>query len=560
MPCANPVARSCVRSVANAADAIAGLSRPPGSLIYSDFVSGLGGADPLLGYSLLGGQYEGGVLVGLRPACDDLTFAGLPGVRGMRTMWQVTNLNASNGLSGWSKIGVDVVSDIAFPTIGPGQHIATSLASVFTAGTSYTATLRLHVLTQIFVQVTFTSLTHGVTQYANIDMFNGVCTYSTGCAVYVRKIGDIVEIQYTATATTSGNGSVAIVFIPNGTSLRVPSYTGDGVSSVEFISLMLSATSYPVPYVPPGTTQTTTAHNGTSGIHYAMPQNGPVWNQLNGKPDGVELVTNGGFESTSGWSLLGTSLTIVGGKLIFAEADATYRYCRQNYVFSVGARYKVTITGSITSGTYQFVVIGGASVIVPITFVNGVATFEFTALTGNSQFEISRAAGINSAEFDNISIQKLVPQPLTLATRIVMGVGSAELPLDIELNWFSSSGTPPSDLYSLKVSGSGRIARSHDKTLQTFVTGEWTRYEQLILAMQVNTAGTQFRVGAYRVAAKTWSWSAWTAYDGSFNPSAVYQKLMLAFGNNYPMWHLRHWISDYQAPDSDILSAMGVAA
>jgi len=434
MPCANPVARSCVRSVANAADAIAGLSSPQGSLIYSDFMSGLGGADPLLGYSLLGAQYQDGVLVGLQPACDDLTFAGLPGVRGMRTMWQVTNLNASNGLSGWSKIGVDVVSDIAFPTIGPGQHIATSLASVFTAGTSYTATLRLHVLTQIFVQVTFTSLTHGVTQYANIDMFNGVCTYSTGCAVYVRKIGDIVEIQYTATATTSGNGSVAIVFIPNGTSLRVPSYTGDGVSSVEFISLMLSATSYPVPYVPPGTTQTTTAHNGTSGIHYDMPQNGPIWNQL----------------STA--------------------------------------------------------------------------------------------------------------KPLTLAARIVPGVGSADIPNSTTLNIRTCRSDPNRMLRIVKDSSGNCRVELHDgtNTAQSPII-TWSRYQQLVVVGQVLTGGLQMRAGA-KVGAGALSFGSAVTYAGTFGPDAVYSKLMLAHSNVYPIYTLKDWLADYQVSDSDILSAMGVAA
>lgn len=64
------------------------------------------------------------------------------------------------------------------------------------------------------------------------------------------------------------------------------------------------------------------------------------------------------------------------------------------------------------------------------------------------------------------------------------------------------------------------------------------------------------RVGVYRVAAKTWSWSSWAAYDGSFNPSATYQKLMIAFGNNYPMWHIAHWMSSKQSTESEILTAL----
>lgn len=344
MPCANPVARSCVRSVANAADAISGLSRPPGSLIYSDYRQGIVGADPLLGYSLLGGQYQDGVLVGLQPACDDLAFAGLPGVRGMRTMGQVTNL------------------------FGGDSSVARSVAL---SAQGYTL--------QVFGAGSVT------------------CSYGTATAAS--------PLTFTATAGTT-------LFTPSGVS-----------------RWMLTATAYPVPYVPPGTTQTSTAHNGTTGMHYAMPQNGPVWNQL----------------STA--------------------------------------------------------------------------------------------------------------KPLTLAARIVPGVGSAELPV-CNVPLFSVITAP---LFYLDKPSVGRVARTSDGTSSPAVTGEWSRYEQLILAMQVSTAGTQFSVGVYRVATKTWSWSSLVAYDGSFNPSAVYQKLMIAFSNNYPMWHLVHWLADYQATDADILVAMGVA-
>ena len=318
---------------------------PSGSIVYSDFTGGLGGADPSLGYSLLGGQYQDGVSVGLQPACDDLAFAGLPGTRGMRTMGQVTNL-----FSGDSSIARSV----------------TLTAQVYTL--------------QVFGSGSIT------------------CSYGTATAAS--------PLIFTATAG-------ATLFTPTGVS-----------------KWMLTATAYPVPYVPPGVTQTSTAHNGTSGIAYNMPQNGPVWNQL----------------STA--------------------------------------------------------------------------------------------------------------KPLTLAARIVMGVASEELPQSSYNAIFSASSSGV--LSFARYLGTYGFPRGTDGTSVAQLDGTWSRYEQLVLVMQVNTAGTQFRVGVYRVAAKTWSWSSWAAFDGSFNPSAVYQKLMIAFGNNYPMWHIVDWMADYQATEADIKAAVGV--
>lgn len=65
-------------------------------------------------------------------------------------------------------------------------------------------------------------------------------------------------------------------------------------------------------------------------------------------------------------------------------------------------------------------------------------------------------------------------------------------------------------------------------------------------------AGAKVGVGAL-------SFGSAVTYAGSFGPDATYSKLMLAHSNVYPIHTLKDWLADYQASDSDILSAVGVA-
>ena len=83
-----------------------------------------------------------------------------------------------------------------------------------------------------------------------------------------------------------------------------------------------------------------------------------------------------------------------------------------------------------------------------------------------------------------------------------------------------------------------------------------TRGDVVRFFVQVNTAATQFRVG-YMIEGThtTIQWSAWSAFDGSFNPSTLY-RLMLGYNNAYPMWINKITAWKKQASDAEILEAM----
>lgn len=146
---------------------------------------------------------------------------------------------------------------------------------------------------------------------------------------------------------------------------------------------------------------------------------------------------------------------------------------------------------------------------------------------------------------------------MTLATRVRMGVGSGDLANGTSLTTL----TPRADtgpFYTRKGSGgeniivAGTDGTSFITTLQTV----WPRNVVFRSFAQVNTAGTQFRVG-YMIegAHTTIQWSAWSAFDGSFNPSTLY-RLMLGYNNAYPMWFNKITAWKEQVSDARILEAM----
>ena len=155
--------------------------------------------------------------------------------------------------------------------------------------------------------------------------------------------------------------------------------------------------------------------------------------------------------------------------------------------------------------------------------------------------------------------QALTGQPLTLATRVRMGVGSGDtagqrqtiLAQDTAstasvLHWRNN--TP--DLYA--------ASRAYDgvSTASAYLYGELQRNSIIKHIVQVNTAGTQFRVGYMIEGTHTAiQWGPWLAFDGSFNPSTLY-RLMLSCNNPYPMWFNKITAWKEQVTDAEILEAM----
>lgn len=371
------------------------------------------------------------------------------------------------------------------------------------------------------------SIARAVTLTAQSYTLQVIGAGTVSCSYGTATVG--TPLKFTATAGTT-------IFTPSGATLW-----------------MLTATKYPVPYVPPGVTQPVGYGSASGGVWFTNPDGSELWNALDGdstRGDGVELAANGQFDSATGWSLSGSGVSISGGKLVFVKTDTSYRYCRQSYPFVASRKYLLAFDNlNIISGGYNVVVGGGTTQVIPI--VNGQKSLVITALAGNNLFEISRTGSplaLNSLTLDGLSLQRIQPQPFTLATRIPMGVGSADLPIPSYNNQIINclpSVLPSVSMFERNPSGLGYPSTVKDGTAVVNAGGgvAWPRNAVIQRFTQVNTAGTRFRVG-YMIedTHTTIQWShpsedstTWAAFDGSFNPSTLY-RFMLGYNNPYPMW------------------------
>jgi hypothetical protein len=146
----------------------------------------------------------------------------------------------------------------------------------------------------------------------------------------------------------------------------------------------------------------------------------------------------------------------------------------------------------------------------------------------------------------------------TCAALVTMGVGSSEMVAGSTHNVMSVNNTRASILYYHDFLGSPRIVRAYDgETLSGVISGSWDRKEIHLKVVETNTNGTQFRVGNKRYTEdmvaidSNMVWSAWTTYDGSFNPETY---LKLAYGSTVPLWfkQIQVW-SEGERPEADIV-------
>lgn len=152
----------------------------------------------------------------------------------------------------------------------------------------------------------------------------------------------------------------------------------------------------------------------------------------------------------------------------------------------------------------------------------------------------------------------LTGEPLTLATRVRMGVGSGDLPNASLGDIVSCLPKGYGMQYFEKTAGGTEyIARAYDRSsVSGYSISSWPRNAIIRRVTQVNTSGTQYRVG-YMIEGThtTIQWSAWANYDGSFNPTTLY-RLMLGYGTAYPMWYNKITVWKKQVTDAEILEAM----
>ena len=203
----------------------------------------------------------------------------------------------------------------------------------------------------------------------------------------------------------------------------------------------------------------------------------------------------------------------------------------------------------------------------PVTFTPDGATYWMLTATSypvpytppGTTMPASNATATNGVWFtlaDGSPVWKaLTGEPLTLATRVRMGVGSEDF-IGAYPKILGCSTNSEMQFYFVTSGGVAGASRASDGKTSVVSGGTWPRSAIICRITQVNTAGTQFRVGYMIEGTHTAiQWSAWVAYDGSFDPSTLY-RLMLGYNNPHPMWYNKIAAWKKQATDAEILEAL----
>lgn len=420
------------------------------------------------------------------------------------------------------------------PNSTNGFHDVSKLRTV-TAGQSYTFTVEFKAAQYSWVALRV----DGINAFFNLAT-GALGTVGVGLSASIKTNG---SGGYICTITRVVSSSSVYFVIRLATSDGVTSFSGNGSDSILARYPIITATAYPVPYVPPGVTQPASNATSTGGNWFTNPDGSELWKALDGAPDGVELAMTPNVQSPWTYSNgVYSKPAGVDGPLPFngnVLQSGNYALLRLSVISITGGALTTYISGatqaSLTSaGDYRMRGLAGPSTLTECSFFAGAAV---------------------ACSIRDVSVQCIQPQPLTLATRIKMGVGSGDLPNNVNLAQITANSATVQNLLFTYTTTATRLAGSRDgtTTINMGAGASWPRNSIIILFLQVNTSGTQFRVGYIIEGTHTViQWSAWSAYDGSFDPSTLY-RLMIGYNNAYQMWLNKLAVWKRQVSDAELL-------
>jgi len=325
----------------------------------------------------------------LRRSCTFTVPVGDTGVQ----VRIVVNNGAGQNFGGNGTSGVYIWGAQLVQGTVPGDYVATTSATLPVLYADYNNVLRARKV----CQSNTVALPHGLRQVIASTLLTGNSVYTLS---FYAKAGESTKANswgfsaaaFIATSaaifdlvagTATGDGSPTITAVGNGwyrctktlTAAASPtsgtvhvgptdaagsqSYNGDGTSGIYIADIQLELSS-------------------TVGSYYettANPYNAPRFDYT---PDtrgvGAELVTNGDFAVSTGWTLGAGGVTISGGTANFAAVNSTTALYRSATV-TVGKTYQITtVVNSVTAGSIQPRLFGGATP-VTITSAGTVGTF-----------------------------------------------------------------------------------------------------------------------------------------------------------------------------------------
>lgn len=132
-------------------------------------------------------------------------------------------------------------------------------------------------------------------------------------------------------------------------------------------------------------------------------------------PYGEELVVNGGFDDTSGWTFNKSSTTISGGVLNYSAAENLEFATNSGSILS-GTTYKVTYTVLTGSARILFYKIAGGSAAIfdgdlANTVIRGPGTYEFivnAVQSTNIGFYLYNTTPGTAFTLDNMSVKEVL--------------------------------------------------------------------------------------------------------------------------------------------------------
>jgi len=219
------------------------------------------------------------------------------------------------------------------------------------------------------------------TTTTTFDLSTGTVTSGAGV---IKSVGS-GWYRCSLTKTFTGLTAVQVQIARN-------TVTGDGTSGIYIYGAQLEAGPSASPYIP---TTTAAVSRGADDI-----QGVPVG-------DGVELVPNGDFTVSTGWTP-DTGWSIASG---IASCDGTQTGATDLYRTDVsvtdGLSYRMTIdVSNLTAGTIKIILKGNESAVIS---ANGSHTFDFSSLVTAGSRSGVRADASFVGDIDNVSVQELLP-------------------------------------------------------------------------------------------------------------------------------------------------------
>lgn len=138
---------------------------------------------------------------------------------------------------------------------------------------------------------------------------------------------------------------------------------------------------------------------------------------------GDELVTNGGFDTDSGWDK-NNDATISDGRAYIVGDGSSFTHIDQDNVFTVGKTYKITLDAVINSGLGLKVQDGATDE--NFGFITTSGTYTFHGVANDSNFVIGRRTGGTAFDsyIDNVSVKEVEQETPRISYDIVDGVVS----------------------------------------------------------------------------------------------------------------------------------------